>query len=76
MANAIKPLPKARLRNKPFPTFSSTAMGKLLAQQSIGLVYSGGKVGLMGTVADAALTVGGEVIGIILQALSRSRNFS
>lgn len=45
-------------------------LGKLLAQQNIGLVYGGGKVGLMGTVADATLAAGGEVIGVIPQALA------
>ena len=33
------------------------------------MVYGGGNVGLMGTVADAALAAGGEVIGVIPQAL-------
>jgi len=37
----------------------------LLAQRSIGLVYGGGSVGLMGEVADATLDAGGEVIGVI-----------
>ncbi|MBD2068709.1 TIGR00730 family Rossman fold protein [Leptolyngbya sp. FACHB-671] len=50
--------------------FAAEQLGKLLAQQNIGLVYGGGKVGLMGTVADAALAAGGEVIGVIPQALA------
>lgn len=45
-------------------------MGTLLAKQGIGLVYGGGNVGLMGVVADAALHLGGEVIGVIPQALA------
>jgi len=40
-------------------------LGRLLAQRSIGLVYGGGSVGLMGEVADATLDAGGEVIGVI-----------
>jgi uncharacterized protein (TIGR00730 family) len=44
-------------------------MGTVLAQRGIGLVYGGGHVGLMGTVADAVLEHGGEVIGVIPQAL-------
>jgi uncharacterized protein (TIGR00730 family) len=40
-------------------------VGTLLARASIGLVYGGGKTGLMGEVADAALGAGGEVIGVI-----------
>ena len=37
----------------------------MLARAGIGVVYGGGRVGLMGAVADAALEAGGEVIGII-----------
>ena len=44
-------------------------LGRTLAQQGLGLVYGGAKVGLMGVLADAALAAGGEVIGIIPQAL-------
>jgi len=40
-------------------------MGSLLAENGIGLVYGGGRVGLMGLMADAALAYGGEVTGII-----------
>ncbi len=41
------------------------ALGDGLARRGIRLVYGGGRVGLMGIVADAALAAGGEVIGII-----------
>ncbi len=44
-------------------------LGTTLAQQDIGLVYGGGNVGLMCDVADAALATGGEVIGVIPDAL-------
>jgi uncharacterized protein (TIGR00730 family) len=44
-------------------------MGKALARRGIGLVTGGGCVGLMGVVADAALADGGEVIGVIPEAL-------
>jgi hypothetical protein len=44
-------------------------MGSLLARQGIGLVYGGGRVGLMGALADAALKGGGEVVGVIPEAL-------
>ncbi|MDH6353801.1 uncharacterized protein (TIGR00730 family) [Dysgonomonas sp. PH5-45] len=40
-------------------------LGRFLARNGIGLVYGGGKVGLMGAVANGALSVGGEVIGVI-----------
>jgi uncharacterized protein (TIGR00730 family) len=43
--------------------------GELVAGRGLGLVYGGGLVGLMGVVADAALRAGGEVIGVITQAL-------
>ena len=45
-------------------------MGTLLAKRGIGLVYGGGNVGLMGVIADAVLDRGGEVIGVIPQALA------
>jgi uncharacterized protein (TIGR00730 family) len=41
----------------------------LLAERGIGLVYGGGHVGLMGVLADTALAAGGEVIGVMPQAL-------
>jgi uncharacterized protein (TIGR00730 family) len=41
------------------------AFGALLAERGIGLVYGGGRVGLMGALADGALDAGGEVIGVI-----------
>ncbi|HKY81153.1 MAG TPA: TIGR00730 family Rossman fold protein [Sphingobium sp.] len=44
-------------------------VGRSLAERGIGLVYGGGRLGLMGAVADAALAAGGEVIGVIPDAL-------
>ncbi|SEJ65626.1 hypothetical protein SAMN05428950_102426 [Sphingomonas sp. OV641] len=44
-------------------------VGRTLAERGIGVVYGGGRLGLMGAVADGALAAGGEVIGIIPQAL-------
>ena len=41
------------------------ALGEGLAQRGIQLVYGGGRVGLMGIVADAAIAAGGKVVGII-----------
>lgn len=46
-------------------------VGTLLARRGLGLVYGGSNVGLMGAVADAVMRAGGEVIGIIPQALQR-----
>lgn len=48
---------------------SAAAFGRLLAGRGIRLVYGGGDVGLMGAVADGALDAGGEVVGVIPQAL-------
>jgi uncharacterized protein (TIGR00730 family) len=45
------------------------AVGRALAARGIGVVYGGGRLGLMGAVADAALEAGGEVIGVIPEAL-------
>lgn len=48
---------------------SAHAVGRGLAERGIGVVYGGGRLGLMGAIADSALAAGGEVIGIIPQAL-------
>ncbi|MCZ8019126.1 TIGR00730 family Rossman fold protein [Novosphingobium sp.] len=50
----------------------ATEVGRTLADREIGLVYGGGRLGLMGAVADAALAAGGEVIGVIPEALVSS----
>ena len=47
------------------------ALGDLLAKRDLGLVYGGGKVGLMGAIADASLAGGGRVIGVIPHGLER-----
>ncbi|MDB5415382.1 MAG: family Rossman fold protein [Rubritepida sp.] len=47
----------------------AAALGTAIAARGFGLVYGGGKVGLMGIVADAALQGGAEVIGVIPEAL-------
>lgn len=53
------------------PAFQAEAgaVGRELVAQGLGLVYGGGSVGLMGTVADAVLAGGGEVIGVIPRKL-------
>jgi hypothetical protein len=51
--------------NQPIYAETAKAMGAAIAQRGLELVYGGGKVGLMGTVADAALASGGSVIGIM-----------
>jgi uncharacterized protein (TIGR00730 family) len=47
-------------------------VGSALARSGLGLVYGGGRVGLMGTVADAVLAEGGRVIGVIPEPLATS----
>ena len=46
-------------------------LGELLVRRNIGLVYGGASVGVMGAVADAALRAGGDVIGVIPEALAQ-----
>jgi uncharacterized protein (TIGR00730 family) len=56
------------------PRFAALAraMGEALGRRGIGLVYGGGNVGLMGVLADGALTRGGRVIGVIPRLLAES----
>jgi uncharacterized protein (TIGR00730 family) len=53
------------------PAYGEAAeeLGRLLVAEEIGLVYGGGKVGLMGRLADAVLDEGGEAIGVLPEAL-------
>ncbi len=54
------------------PRYADVAknFGRLLAENNIGLVYGGGRVGLMGATAEAALAAGGKVIGIMPESLA------
>ncbi|MBV9884591.1 MAG: TIGR00730 family Rossman fold protein [Sphingomonadaceae bacterium] len=53
------------------PAFAAIAkaLGEEMARRGIGLVYGGGRLGLMGVVADAVMGNGGEAYGVIPQAL-------
>jgi uncharacterized protein (TIGR00730 family) len=53
------------------PVYAAEArlLGDGLARNGVGLVFGGGHIGLMGVLADSALDAGGEVIGVIPQAL-------
>ena len=53
------------------PAFASAAreLGATLARAGLGVVYGGGRVGMMGHLADGALREGGEVVGVIPRAL-------
>jgi uncharacterized protein (TIGR00730 family) len=48
---------------------AAAELGSLLANRRLRLVYGGGKVGLMGALADACLAVGGHVTGVMPQLL-------
>jgi uncharacterized protein (TIGR00730 family) len=56
------------------PAFATMAadVARSIVGAGYGVVYGGGSVGLMGIVADAALACGGEVIGVIPEALARA----
>jgi len=45
-------------------------LGVALAQKGLRLVYGGGKTGLMGEVANGALSAGGEVLGVIISSMN------
>ena len=55
--------------NDPAFADAARAIGSEMARRGIGLVYGGGRLGLMGVVADAVLAGGGEAHGVIPQAL-------
>ncbi|MGI6879020.1 TIGR00730 family Rossman fold protein [Microbacterium sp. gxy059] len=55
--------------NDPAYLEAARAVGSVFAQQGTGVVYGGGNVGLMGAVASAAGRAGGEVIGVMPEAL-------
>ena len=48
---------------------AARAVARELARREVGIVYGGGRIGLMGALADAGLAAGGEVIGVIPRAL-------
>ena len=56
----------AALGNVPAYQQATIELGKWLAQHHHRLIYGGGKVGLMGLLADTVLSHGGEVIGVKL----------
>ena len=56
--------------NDPAFLAEATALGNAIAAAGYGLVYGGASVGLMGAVANAALSAGAEVIGVLPEILS------
>ncbi len=59
----------SREGSRPAYVEAARSMGKEISRRGLGLVYGGGRVGLMGAVADAVLDGGGEVVGVIPEAL-------
>lgn len=55
----------SRSGNKPIYQEKAIALAQGLAQQGFGLVYGGASIGLMGQVADAMISHGGEAVGVI-----------
>ncbi len=62
----------SRTLNNPGLSAIAVSLGEAIARRTWGLVYGGGKVGMMGIVANACLEGGSEVIGIIPTALKRA----
>jgi hypothetical protein len=56
---------------KPSYTAAAVTLGSAIGSRGWQLVYGGGKVGLMGEVADATLAAGGRVVGVIPESLKR-----
>jgi uncharacterized protein (TIGR00730 family) len=56
--------------SRPVYAEAAARIGHAMAALGLGLVYGGGRVGLMGVVADAVLERGGEAVGIIPEALA------
>lgn len=56
-------------RVRPVYTAAARALGRAIVGRGLGLVYGGARIGLMGAVADAALEAGGNVTGVIPEAL-------
>lgn len=55
--------------SRPQHAVAARELGRTLAERGLGIVFGGGKVGLMGVLADTALAAGGEAIGVIPEAL-------
>jgi uncharacterized protein (TIGR00730 family) len=55
------------------PAYSNAArdLARTLVERNIRLVYGGASVGIMGLIADSVLQLGGQVVGVIPEALSR-----
>ena len=61
----------ARLGNNPAHANAARALGTGLAARGIRLIYGGGRVGMMGALADAVLASGGTILGVIPEFLTK-----
>jgi hypothetical protein len=61
----------ASLGFNPIYREAAIELGNYFANNQIGLVYGGGKIGMMGTISDAILAKNGEVIGVIPKLLEK-----
>ncbi len=61
----------SRLGRDPRHAEAADTLGRLLAEAGVRLVYGGGRIGLMGRIADACLAAGGQVTGVIPTFLAR-----
>ena len=59
----------SRVGNDPRHAEVAAELGRTLGERGTELVYGGGHIGLMGVVADAALSAGGTVVGVITESL-------
>lgn len=59
----------ARAGTDPAFTDAARRVGRMLGERGLGLVFGGGRVGLMGVVADAALQAGAPVVGVIPRSM-------
>ncbi|MFT4186952.1 MAG: TIGR00730 family Rossman fold protein [Aeromicrobium sp.] len=59
----------SRFGDDPAYAEAAVLVGRTLGERGVRVVYGGGRVGLMGVVADAALDAGGEVVGVIPRSL-------
>jgi uncharacterized protein (TIGR00730 family) len=62
----------SRHGQQPAYTAAARALGAAIGSRGWQLVYGGGKVGLMGEVADATLAAGGRVVGVIPESLKQA----
>jgi uncharacterized protein (TIGR00730 family) len=60
----------SRVGARPAYAEAARRVGTALGRDGLGMVYGGGRVGLMGIVADSALAAGGRVVGVIPEAMS------